>query len=86
MTLGIAKASLQLNILQSKFKFKMTKILQRIIAFTRDHLLPYWKTFIVIVVPLVLLPIPIQSAGNSTEKVSQFLFPSNTFSQNLTLT
>ena len=52
----------------------MAKIVQRIIAFVRDHLLPYWKTFSVIIVPLVLLPIPIQSAGYSTEKVPLFLF------------
>jgi len=35
----------------------------------RDHLLPYWRTIIVIVVPLAMLPLPILAIGTDTEKV-----------------
>ena len=36
----------------------------------RDHLLPYWRTIIVIVVPLAMLPLPILAIGTDTEKVN----------------
>ena len=37
--------------------------------FVRNHILPYWKTVIIICTPLVLLPLPLASVGYSTEKV-----------------
>ena len=30
-----------------------------ILTFLRNHILPYWKSIIVIVVPLALLPLPV---------------------------
>lgn len=36
----------------------------------RDHLLPYWRTIIVIVVPLAMLPLPILAIGTDTEKAA----------------
>lgn len=49
----------------------------KILNFIRNHILPYWKTIIIICAPLVLLPLPILSIGYSTEKViidSRFFF------------
>jgi len=52
--------------LTSEILVKMYRPLQIL----RDHLLPYWKTIIIIVVPLAMLPLPILAIGEPTEKVN----------------
>ena len=50
--------------------------MKMILTFIRHHILPYWRTLIIICAPLLLLPLPILSIGYSTEKVYKYLFRS----------